>query len=739
MKKSLLLVAFALTLMGVQAQQTTPAPKFDARLERLVSQAERQRATRATADAPLRSQGQTFLPSELLRVTISTHHDAPQLVEAVKEMGGKITAITATYYTAELPIAQLRSIAQRKEVKRIAMPRQLRKALNKARPETGVEKLHKGTELSTPFTGKGVVLGVIDQGFQFDHIAFKRKDGTSRIRVGWNRRLKNSPATPPTTLPANEKDDSHATHVASIAGGSNWDNGYQGVAPDAELVLIASSFETDKIAEEVRYVSDFAKKENKPWVVNMSFGSQFGPHDGTTYFDQAMDSLLGPGALIAGAMGNEGGRKLHARATLQPGETRYLFVEPPYGKDSYEKILYGVWGPANAGTQHITFTPVVSIDETVVELPESLLKEAREKSKSLEDGIEVEDSTNKQVYWAYYDTRAFLEDLVRHHLADNDPWLDFQVGVRIQLAATAPAPEEIHGWTEVEMGSISRVEPEGAAIIEGDDDYLVGEGAASIPRAIAVASYATSTTWKAVADGNYTMNSDGKLNDISSFSSKGPWLGTGQKPTIAAPGSMISAAINGSSSEWERSGSKITAPTVTHIQTINNKKYYYGAMEGTSMATPFMSGVLCLWLEANPKLTPEQAIDILRTTARRDNFTGTQEWSPSWGYGKIDAYAGLKKALELAKTTGIERPNHAVAPFTLSKEDGRCRLLFNNAEAWAAIRLFNAEGRLLQQRQLNRVQQGQEEIISTEGFAPGIYLLQLQSPAARTTHRIVVR
>ncbi|MDE7125329.1 MAG: S8 family peptidase [Muribaculaceae bacterium] len=68
------------------------------------------------------------------------------------------------------------------------------------------------------------------------------------------------------------------------------------------------------------------------------------------------------------------------------------------------------------------------------------------------------------------------------------------------------------------------------------------------------------------------------------------------------------------------------------------------------MATPAVTGAVALWLQANPNLTPQQIRDIIKETSVTDSFTGTVP-NNSAGYGKLDSYAGLKKALE---TTGID-------------------------------------------------------------------------------------
>lgn len=59
------------------------------------------------------------------------------------------------------------------------------------------------------------------------------------------------------------------------------------------------------------------------------------------------------------------------------------------------------------------------------------------------------------------------------------------------------------------------------------------------------------------------------------------------------------------------------------------------------------------WLQAYPQLTPEQLREVTRSTARKDTFTGTlEEGDNNWGYGKADAYNGLKQCISITTLSG---------------------------------------------------------------------------------------
>ena len=132
---------------------------------------------------------------------------------------------------------------------------------------------------------------------------------------------------------------------------------------------------------------------------------------------------------------------------------------------------------------------------------------------------------------------------------------------------------------------------------------------------------------------------DYPLNKINYTSSRGPASDGRVKPDVTAPGGMIFSAVSSYSDYYKES----SANTVARA-TINGKSYYWGQMTGTSQASPFVAGVIATWLEANPELSPEDIQLILKKTARQDSHTGACPNS-IYGYGKIDALAGIKEVL----------------------------------------------------------------------------------------------
>jgi subtilisin family serine protease len=132
-----------------------------------------------------------------------------------------------------------------------------------------------------------------------------------------------------------------------------------------------------------------------------------------------------------------------------------------------------------------------------------------------------------------------------------------------------------------------------------------------------VASYTTKVQWTD-SDGN-PEKVKLKLDDISDFSSPGPLRKGGQKPDVAAPGAMIAAPLSADSQ-------------VTRANVVADG---FRVMAGTSMATPFITGIVALLLEHNRNLGPKEIKDLLRQSSSIPGLPA-DAFDSKWGFGLID-------------------------------------------------------------------------------------------------------
>lgn len=128
------------------------------------------------------------------------------------------------------------------------------------------------------------------------------------------------------------------------------------------------------------------------------------------------------------------------------------------------------------------------------------------------------------------------------------------------------------------------------------------------------------------------------VGEIADFSSRGPTIDGRTKPDITAPGNIIVSAVSSYDSNFSPSADR----TVGSISNGTNT-WYFGALEETSMATPMVTGVVALLLEAYPDLTPDQVKELLKDDATTDSFTVSipSSGDNTWGWEKVDALNSL--------------------------------------------------------------------------------------------------
>ena len=158
------------------------------------------------------------------------------------------------------------------------------------------------------------------------------------------------------------------------------------------------------------------------------------------------------------------------------------------------------------------------------------------------------------------------------------------------------------------------------------------------------------------------QGSVGRADDeIAGYSNYGPRADDGDndhmdelKPEIAAPGTDITAAC------------------AISMQTGCTQNNQYTEMSGTSMATPHISGVIALMLEAKPEATTQQVEKALLFAAEhRDDIYDrnlSRDYNDHWGWGQVDAYRAVQAILG-----GIVEISIA-APYDGAKVDGKVEL-----------------------------------------------------------------
>lgn len=717
--KKILLLTSAIALSIATMAQVAVQPKWDFTLDRML------RGQHSVISPVTRVAG-VEVTSVAIEVT-----DAAEVMNFIQEAGYKVTQITETTLTAIIPVNFVEQLAALQSVIRINGPKLMQPSMEVARSVAGIENIHANAlnDFETPFTGKGVIIGVIDQGFQYRHIAFLDSEKNSRVIALWNREDYPNDKQPVTDIPDSGQADNgngHATHVTAIAAGSKVEGlNYHGVAPEADIIMIPSSFDNVEILEDVKYIKRIAKSEGKPYVINMSFGSQVGSHDGTSLYNRTLNDLVSDNSgVFVAAASNDGPDKLHASHTFTAdGEVRYVLIDQKNSMKPY--CILSIWEQTANGEKNISVEPCYfsSNSKKVTILPYG-----HQYSTSIDEYI---DSYSKKQNFYIENDYEDLEEEVGEE------------GIYFGVKITGKKGAAVHIWNNSNLGEIykpTQVFPVGGLktdhFLVGDNEYLISDGSTA-EKSITVGSYNTgryqwvplsSTDNKPIGYANYKT-----AGAISEFSSRGPSLTKGAiHPTIVGPGAVIISALNKYSAEFSKNDNTVCASIKTSIF----NEYYYGAKQGTSMSTPFVSGVIALWYQANPNLTHAQIMNILAETAINDEHTAL-EGQNAWGYGKINAYDGLKMALKLASTDGINDMQNSEEPVSFQKGNNTWRVLFNNNESYANITVTDLNGRLLEKQIVEQPKRGEETTVSLSNCPAGVYLINVTTTKANITRKVM--
>ena len=641
--------------------------------------------------------------------------DAALFVSMMDNRGIEATYITDDVATARIPVARIAEIAASDVVERIDASTPARPSMDKARPASGIDAIHAAEGLESPFTGKGVLVGIIDQGFEYTHPAFSDSEGNLRIHSIWNRFRNESKISDAAQIRKKIHDGSgatHATHVTGIAAGTHLpENSYGGVAPDAQLVLISSNLYDSEILDGVKYICEVAQQNSQPCVINMSFGSQSGPHDGTATYTLAIDRLLGAGRLNVVAMGNDGDERLHASRKIETSADT-LLLPVDHRSATSGSVLFYIWSEAPCTElPGLEFMLYNTTDHTLTKLSASEQKRVN---------VVARKSATNGKYSAEVTYPTSIPYLSSDHL----------LCVALSGGDTG---QTYHAWADnVEYGCFLTSD-EAGTLTSGDHFYMNGNWADS-RRSLAIGAWASRNRFTSLSDGRtYRFPAEAVEGDIHGFSNYGPVLGDfSPKPLVCAPGNIVSSISDYTA---DHVGNPRRCVSVVER---GGEQYYYGIECGTSMASPMVAGAMACWLQAYPDLTPEQAEEIVSRTATNDAYTGEvrDKWDLHWGYGKFNAYDGLKECIRLAHAAGINAPL-GEQPFTLSRETGRWRVLFNQPVGRAVLTLTAADGRCVWQRALRHVQAGSEETVDMLSLLPGVYVVHLEADGVKWTRKFV--
>ena len=552
--------------------------------------------------------------------------------------------------TAELPVNLLPEVVMMRNVTYIHAARRAQlaaPALDRSALATGANQVW---ESNPTFTGKNVVVGIIDTGIDWSHEDFKNPDGSSRIQWIWDQTQTATDQTPQefgygtewTQMQINEGTpnqndyNGHGTYVASVAAGNGRGTSVQrssprfvGMAPEADIIVVKSHLYENQVLDGVRYIFEKAESLGKPAVVNLSFDYQIGPHDGRTLLEQGLNQLVEEtsGRALVASAGNRGESTIHAGTVLLPpdGENYPKLIPVPDFNDStlYTEIWYSSKESISVRVRVPGANPGETVDFEWV--PPGQVDDFDIPKGPWEGATLIVDS--QQQHPVYPDLSFIIIWL----------WNGGDIGLpldRYEMTIELDGPgvpfDAYYLSGEIDGGF--RTDSPDTFLIPGDANKTIGSPSTA-RGVISVASYITRNDWVDQFGIGRAVNA--LVGEISSISSVGPRRDEGEKPDIAAPGEMIVGALSGRS--WE------FPPFVLHDQS-------HFAHRGSSVAAAHVAGAAALLLQQDPGRT---VIELQRLLIESAVDSGVPGWDSHWGAGRLNILASLDVPAAPRDFTGV--------------------------------------------------------------------------------------
>ena len=509
--------------------------------------------------------------------------DEADLDRLAADYGVAFNVVTGNLATAVIPMSALVDFAEDPDVENVDAGNSVKAMTDLAREYSHVDALHVGLpDFPRSFTGKGVLIGVIDTGFDFMHPAFRDAGGNSRIIHVWDQSGRNGNTSSmgygvvfdtPELIRSAAHDvsrDTHGSHVAAIAASSA--DVYKGMAPESDIVVVATDKSESGIIDALAYLLDYAEKEKKPMAINLSMGTVIGFKDGTDPIASMIDGLLdesGKKCLMAIAAGNEGHRNSTiVTEVVGQGEVINTSFTPP--SHMRENVFIG------CSTTSAFQVSLSLVGSDGVAFETSISSDASE-------SVSHENITGEKDYSLV--TLSPMKD------ADG-----LQRGVSVNLYAPL---KEGQKWKLVVTGAAGKYI---ACCDYGEFDNgsnastMAATACGKIP--ISVGAYVSRDKFTNLQ--GMERSSDWTVGERYPLSGMGPTFDGRDKPDVLAPGAHIISAINNYAASYNVNREDLAYTEVDAL--IPGRTNYWGAMCGTSMATPVVTGIMALWLQANPRL-----------------------------------------------------------------------------------------------------------------------------------------
>lgn len=591
---------------------------------------------------------------------VKVKDDGEQLL---RSEGCKVLTRVGNICIASIPIQSISSLTRDSRILRIEARLHNMLHTDSVAIQVNAIPVYEGRNLPQAYTGKGVVMGIMDIGFDLTHPNFYDSTATDyRIKTFWDqlsadtigsRLYVGREYTSRKELLAlghsrDGLDHSHGTHTLGIAAGSGYNTQYRGLAPESDICLVANAVTEDTVfidsddyykytfatdALGFKYIFDYAKAHNQPCVISFSEGSNqdFRGYDALYY--EMLDSLVGPGRIIVSSAGNQG--QVMSYFCKKKGEKSSGTFVSRYDNNEMTITL--------KSADDFDMRAVVYSDSNDT-LTVSMTGVLQQKDSVLET----------QIATSCGETISILIEAYPSSFSDAETCYDVTF-----TSENAPSLGDLHRLSVEVIGTEAFVEGyrmNGSFITDSKNPALsAGEytnnifSPASAPAVICVGStgYRQSIVNYLGETQEFVVGPYGKRTETSSV---GPTYDKRIKPDVMAPG--INVISSYSSFYMENHPNNYDVPSAISSFDFNGRTYWWSSNSGTSMSSPAVGGAIALWLQACPTLTPKEIMAVFERTCRH-NEPELHYPNNYYGYGEIDVYRGLLDVLKIDKIEGI--------------------------------------------------------------------------------------
>lgn len=681
---------------------------------------------------------ETQYDAQILKVSPD---DVEGTIKSLEKEGVKILHHRDNLLLAFIPVgdgsAEARAHKLRGKIPAIERMERGRRAiptLDSARRCYGADRIGRGEGLDIPYTGKGVVTGFCDIGFDPMHIAFFDEKGNSRVKrvvhyeesLGKRTVLEGVAQYKPWGI--DEEYQTHATHVCGIMAGGYKGNDFYGTAPESDIVATVSQCSDVGLLSGMEDIIEYAKEVGKPAVINMSMSTYVGPRDGTSLFCQYLDKM-GHDAIICISSGNNGSYPTTLSADFSDKvKSLKTLVQTPnpalvhfdvngmmdvWSRDTKPfkvRLTCSEWGKFG---QDVFTLPWVEIDREQVSV--ALDPKNYAIADTIFSGqIYIEGGINSENGRRYAD--IYFSTHTDQMVSPQHRWNKYWWGLEVQ--ADPGAHVDVHA----DQGGTLLLQCPGypeATNYQNINDMVTGQNT------ICVGMYVSKERALTLSGDVFDYNEGFKRGEVDLNSSFGTLADGRVLPHTVAPGNLIISAFSKSFCDM-LAGDDPNAINyeVMAKTTADGRDHCWGPNAGTSMACPYVAGYIATWLQLNPNLTVEEARKLI---IQSNDTTKSLALNPRNGQGWFRPYEGIKALMGVMSSAPGIIGNDTFAPKV--QWTGTQLRVWNPASLPAELRIYTLDGRLVADMTL-----GDDQVRDIDvTLASGTYLAAVTTPTQPTT------